>query len=267
MKQILLAAMLLFVTGVVTAQSNGGESFLEEGKTWLMRYKLAVNPKEYGTVYRFNETSLRGDTTINGVPFKGIYQRTYNPEDNLQHGEWHSTSSWLGQDGSKIYLYECLWGDTFDLRLIMDFEKSAGDVVALGELISDETPGVEFVVISVSDTILENSADRCPRKCLYLQNRIDPTETDVWIEGIGSLNFGITGIVGSTHSGSIPLLMKCTKGDVILYQIQDDNTSIRDNVSKEDNSTGNCYDLQGRWVNSPLRPGIYIQNGKAFVVK
>ena len=271
MKQILFATLLFSMVGTATAQEKDVNSFLIDGKVWLMRYKLVVNPDEYGSVYRFRETTLKGDTTINSIPFKKIYRRPYTAEGDSQQEEWISTSSWLGQDGGKIYLCECLWDKTYELYQIMDFASDVGDILTFGSSSDGENSGTDFIVTNVSDTILESSTDKHPRKCLYLQGRMNSEEKDVWVEGIGSLYYGITGIVMGSHSGSIPRLMKCEEDEVILFQYNETESSIRSVISNEACRKEICHDLQGRRLLSlpggRLPKGIYIQNRKKFVIK
>lgn len=273
MKQVLFVFLSLFIACEITAQEVY-DNFLKDGKTWLMRYKLVVNPDEYGSVYRFQEITLKEDSVIDGIPFKRICKRTYIPEDPNEKEEWTSTSSWLGQDESKIYLCERLWGETFECYQIMDFARDVGDILTLGSSSDGENSGVDFMVTNVSDTILESSTDKRPRRCLHLQSRVNSDEKDVWVEGIGSLYYGITGIVMGSHSGSIPRLMKCNEDEVILFQYNENETSVRSVVSNKVRRKEICHDLQGRKLKTRSKKdgdafplGIYIQNGKKFVMK
>ena len=89
---------------------------------------------------------------------------------------------------------------------------------------------------------------------------------DVWIEGIGSV---ITGIYGSFivgFHGSRTSLKKCVNGNDILYQSEDFSTSVNI-VEQSQQSDGTIYDLQGRRINSLPVKGIYIRDGRKYVVK
>ena len=44
-------------------------------------------------------------------------------------------------------------------------------------------------------------------------------------------------------------------------------TGINDVISKKEETKGTVYDLQGRKLTSPLRKGLYIQNGKKILVR
>ena len=44
-------------------------------------------------------------------------------------------------------------------------------------------------------------------------------------------------------------------------------TSIHDVISRKEETKGTVYDLQGRKLTSPLRKGLYIQNGKKILVR
>ena len=102
----------------------------------------------------------------------------------------------------------------------MDFSLQEGDVFELNE--EDYPP---YVVTAISDTILENSFDRKPRKCIHLSQSIngeiiyEDWASDIWIEGIGSVKKGVMGTNAS--SGSIQQLIKCTQQGNVIYQYDD----------------------------------------------
>ena len=54
-----------------------------------------------------------------------------------------------------------------------------------------------------------------------------------------------------------------------LYQAECNNESITgiEAIRQSTVEDGSVYDLQGRKLNGPLKSGIYIRNGKKFVVK
>ena len=88
-----------------------------------------------------------------------------------------------------------------------------------------EEGGSSYVVTAVSDTILENSFDRKPRKCIHLSRTIngeiyyEEWHREVWIEGIGSLRDGLLGT--TEYGGASHQLIKCTQQGNVIYQYDD----------------------------------------------
>ena len=235
------------------------------------------------------ETVLRGDTIISGIHFMKRYVRECRQGDELPEtwNEW----SYIGQDGSKIYLYN---SSTKELNPIMDFGLNVGDVFTL------YTDEIDLRVTAVTDTIIASSSDKRARKCIYLEMELFGvcSEADIWVEGIGSLIYGITGM-NVMYTGSDSYLEKCVEEDRILYsqsggatgigdaellnnkeQIIKDKEQIINNGStgSPQDKRGGVYDLQGcrigaslndkgQMTNEKLRKGIYIRDGRKVVVK
>ena len=51
------------------------------------------------------------------------------------------------------------------------------------------------------------------------------------------------------------------------YQTEASSAGIADITIDDDPSTGATYDLRGRRVDQPQRKGIYIRNGKKYIVR
>ena len=119
-------------------------------------------------LYESNECSyytLYGECTIEGID--------YIKED---HGRYC-----YRQDGDKVYCYSFAEGKE---SLVLDFGLDVGDVFTLDE-------GFNVVVEQKYDTILTCWDVQMVRKKLLLRGVERPDFTDTWIEGIGSLHYGI----------------------------------------------------------------------------
>jgi len=111
------------------------------------------------------------------------------------------------------------------------------------------------------------------------------SEADIWVEGIGSLFYGITGM-NVLYTGSDAHLEKCAEEDRILYSQSGGATGIGEAElfenekmrNGENEKRGGVYDLQGRrlgaslndkgqMTNEKLRKGIYIRDDRKVVVK
>lgn len=245
MNRVIFVLMLLLNFVSAMAQ-EGYESLLSGSKVWTMVY-----PKENKII----ETRLIDSTTINGIQFRQKYERQCKVGEEMPT-EWVASNEYVGQDGSKVYLYS---GRTKTMVLDMDFSLKPGDKIGCYDfsLYSD----FNFEVTAVSDTIL----GKISRRCVFVQVEDYPSETDVWIEGIGSKKYGISGTCLMMAVGSIPEMAKCTDGDAVIYLSE---------TSKGDNPSGfmplyilrdrpqTMYDLQGRPLSDPPQKGIYIHGGK-----
>lgn len=109
--------------------------------------------------------TLNGYNTINGLK--------YIKEDGNRYC--------YRQEGNKVYCYDV---EKCEESLVLDFGLKVGDVFTLNEELN-------IIVEYKSDTTLmcHNSSVEC--KALYLRGIEQPDFTDVWIEGIGSLKYGI----------------------------------------------------------------------------
>jgi len=72
---------------------------------------------------------------------------------------------------------------------------AAGDVL---DIVGSGYDDGKVTVTSVTDTILDSSTDRTVRRCIHVHSVVNPEQEDVWVEGIGSLRYGITGVMLST---------------------------------------------------------------------
>ena len=186
------------------------ESLVQKGKTWLMDYELVVSP-EHGHPHEFVETMLKGDTIIKGIHYMKSYRRTSREGEEMP-GEWTAIKHYYTQDGGKVYRYDGYMDYTFP---IVDFSLKVGDVFTY--TYPDIEEGYKLRVTAVSDTILEKASEPVRRKCLYLESVNNPKEKHVWVDGIGSMEYGILGI-DFMNAGAFKHLMKCSVSDRVLYQ-------------------------------------------------
>ena len=211
----LLMLLLALVPVASVAQKVTYDSFLDEGKTWVIR---TVGSNLEQTV-SYTEYKLMGDATIDGVPYKQLFLR-YRLEGEDSWSEWRRDGAYIGQDEQgRVYYYE---KNSYSSAKVvtMDFSLHVGDEYRLDDY------SHTYIVTAVSDTILENSFDRKPRRCIHLSLTLNgeiisgDNYRDVWIEGIGSVKYGLLGMHGNMPGGSC-LLMKCTQPEGVIYQYDD----------------------------------------------
>lgn len=264
MKYYIIISMSILCFIPTLAQEDY-ESLLSESKVWTMMIKPNVNPEKYGDLRYINETKLIGDTVINGIHFMQKYERQCKQGEEMPT-EWSATQEYLGYDGSKVYLYSSI---TDKMILDMDFSLIDGDILGCYDLFSYSDLLYNNVVTAVSDTVLDCSTDKVRRKCVYVHEEGRPLDnplfTDVWIEGIGSLNYGISGVWRNMAVGAYEYMIKCTDRDAVIYQ-NDIPLGIQTKLLYKTDSNV-IYNLQGRQIFSLPSKGIYVQNGKKIIVK
>ena len=275
MKRVVVALMTLMCFVSAMAQEEY-ESLLSESKVWTMMEKPSVNPEVYGDLRYIIETKLVGDTIINGIHFMRKYERKCKQGDEMP-ATWNATNNYLGQDGSKIYQYDSWQGMILDMDLSLNVDDKISYYDSYDYDDDHHDVLFEFIVTAVSDTIIVGSTDSKNRRCVYTQIEDYPSMTDVWIEGIGSIQKGISGVWLTMAVGGSMQLIKCTDGDTVLYitdTSKDENTSDIKSPSILREQPHAIYDLQGRRLplndhKLPQAPqkGIYIQNGKKYIIK
>ncbi|MBR5039146.1 MAG: hypothetical protein IKX65_10560 [Prevotella sp.] len=210
MKRILI--MIMSVSPMFASAQKEYDSVVSESRLWTMDMKMRLDPKEYNINWE-TEMKLAGDTIINGIHFMRRYYRDWQKGEEKPE-KWITTNEYVGQDGSRVYVYDDMFKT---MKLDMDFSLNVGDKI----VVDDEDPNYVFyfVVTAASDTILDSSTDRTPRRCLHVQMEWFPDVTDIWIEGIGSLTYAVSGVMQFFATGGADFkLTRCTDGDEVLYQ-------------------------------------------------
>jgi len=260
MKQVLLIVLLILPTSlyaqeqVANRNSNANNTILS-GKHWKMSIRGSMDPTKYN-IWSYEDAELRGDTVISGIRFKELYKKTWTDGDNDQ--PFVFTRIYFGEENGKIYKYNSLLNT---ISVVFDFTLKEGDTFQTSEM---EMFGEKAVVSAVSETILNGSTDKTPRKCLYISWYGEVI--DIWVEGVGSLTNGLYGMDDGYFSwGCVMQLMICYKDNEVLYEYENMTDRIEQPVSLE--GKGQIYDLQGRRVVSPQRGGLYIRDGRKFILR
>ena len=203
----------IFYAAGTPAGTEPYRSFMEEGKIWTLAVDMAINPKEYNT-HKYVEMKLEGDTLIDGIHFKRRYEREW-PRGEQKQEAWKATRIYIGEDGGKVYQFN---SQTKEMRLDMDYTLKEGDTFQTSDFggYTDHMPA--FLVTAVTEEVLPFFPDRIPRKCIYLEAFNSHNYfTDVWVEGIGSLEFGIMGTNYYETVGGGYIMAKCCNGENVLY--------------------------------------------------
>ena len=187
--------------------------FVENGKEWTMAYLGTVSP-EYQHTFSYQQIKLGSAIEVDGMTFKQIVKSSWQ-YDQDGPSNWKETNEYVGEADGKVYLYNQQTKNTIQ---VMDFTLKVGDTYRQ-TLTGDPNDGYwDFVVTAVKDTVIATSADKSPRKCLYLSWSDSKETDDVWIEGIGSLYGGVQGAYGRMKTGAISMLRICKADEQTLYE-------------------------------------------------
>ncbi len=193
MKKSIILLVLTLLSLINLSQAQNIDPIVQEGRQWATSVWWAVSPPQFYTeIYR-----MEGDTVLDKKTYKKIY--CYYTED-LSGGTLYNYA--LRQDGGKVYLK--FYGETGE-NLFFNFSIKKGSAFSVH--------GHTFAADKVYDTIL---ADGKTRKAIRLH---DDEMTDIWVEGVGSLIYGINwdGLRRMPGAKKYDLLC-CHQNEVRIYQ-------------------------------------------------
>lgn len=202
MKRIFyLFGLILFVLNF--AQGQDLTTITQEGRQWSTEIWNPVSPPElYTEIYR-----IEGDTALDGKTYKKIY--CYHTQD-LSNRTLYSYA--CRQDGKKVYVR--FYGDQSE-KLFFDFSLKVGDTLSVAKY------DRHMKVIAVGDTVINGRASRYVR--LMCRNRENYHKEDVWVEGLGSLDYGISWAGMSMYVGAKKYtLLCCYQGNDLLWKKSED---------------------------------------------
>ena len=261
MKRILFLLLMFLADSASWAQVQEvwHRPFAEDHKVWL--YQHLDFPWKYEWEYYSD-----GDTIIGGKECYRIF---------LHQGWRENEDDYVGaiyDDGGKSYI---ILSDETTPKMLFDFDAVLGD-----------TLNVEESVLIVKHDTIVNSCNRDYR-VLFLfnsSNSYDDSQggnysAGEWIEGIGSTAPYFVYSVGWSGYDHRALCACFVEGEKV-YECPwyvPDPTTIRVPATKKRQAAYSVFDLQGRKVSqsnkvseyqgNKLPKGIYIQNGRKFVIK
>lgn len=185
--------------------SQGGSddtTFCVEGKTWILGLTYVTSPTPLSPS-EYIETTLKGDTVVEDIKYMKLYSRGYKAGTSAPE-TWTDSRTWLGEDGGKVYKY---YEDQRKTVQHFDFSVKEHDKVSWGSL--------ELNVGHVY--YLKTPADGQDRKtiCLYFNTM----HLDTWVEGIGSLVYGVNDVnIGTV--GVKTRLERCSVGNAVIFDCE-----------------------------------------------
>lgn len=188
MKQFLF---LLSVLSVVFSKIAAQDPIAMDGKEWHIR---AGHYIYFSDIHMW----IDGDTIVDGMVCKKLYTHT---KPLWEDGEERLEVGYCRQDGDKYYQ---------NGKLMFDLGLQVGDTFALDNYIT-------YMVINVGNIVLK---DGVPRKCLTVIDdpnaQPDIYNSDVWIEGVGSLRMGVYSN-DFVSAGQVKRLLDCSYNGQRIY--------------------------------------------------
>lgn len=249
--------------------------FAEEGKVWEAQVG-GIMENVYGN-------RIDGDTLIGGKTWKKVYNYVFMPDFGTSY------YAAIRNEGKKVY---AIAKGSKKPRLLYDFSLKKGDVVKCGVegnafgclLEKDERPDTLLGFPFVAYLRVEN-VDTIEARGL-LHRRFTLTMLDAYKECFGSENGVLIGNIvwiEGVGSGAGPFspwmalpprdsyLQSCELNKVYLFGYPDfygDYTMGGVSSTRITSDTNiDSFDLQGRQLQSNPGKGLYIQDGKKYVVK
>lgn len=258
-------SFLFFFSGIVTVVADNYIPLVKENAVWLYDQRYQVE-------YPYTPTMkfwFEGDTIIEGESYQCQYM-----EMTFYFPEYHVTrrydSAWQEQN-KRVYVWDASRNSKV---LYYDFNLKKDD--AMPDLPSAPVDALKKV--TDEDTIEVNGIKR--RRLEIVYDYVEQGKHNVvnvyWVEGIGS-SMGLYSPVGSFAPGE-PNAFGYYEDDNCLFTnveffLPKNGKGTATEVSRHfyanDGRTQSSvyYDLQGRLLHGKPVRGLYIKNGKKYVVK
>lgn len=209
MKRILSIAIFtatLLATGCKEEIITGTDSIVQEKRQWSTEVWWAIAPPQlYTEIYR-----IEGDTTLGGKTYKKIYcYHTPNMSDRKLY------TYACRQKDKKVYIR--FYGEKSE-RLFFDFSLKVGDRFKVKE------HELDMKVTEVGNMVI-NGQTVCYVRLTNENPKRNWMGEDIWVEGIGSLDYGISW-GGMRHMAGAKkyTLLCCHQGNDLLWKKSDTGT-------------------------------------------
>ena len=190
--KIIIILLSLLVSFAIEAQN----CFISEGKEWT------VDGMMYGSddaCIRFvKKYKISQVENVDGKTIAILQAKSWRTETELESTEW-SGNVVITEYDDKLYIGE---------RLVFDMGLQVGDRFVW----SEEQAWDNMTVTGIDYREIEG----VKRKCIYLCCAEDPNITDIWIEGIGSMTYGIEN-EPLMKVGASTKMISCVENGIEVY--------------------------------------------------
>ena len=210
---------------------------------------------------------LDGDTLIGGQQYAKLYEQCDAGEPRLCGALRERQCDFGGIDSCVVYLYDfTLEKEYLLMRQGMFTADGYPDKADRQELYNLLTDSLQTCTIVKSKNI--SSADHTYR-VMYLQTA--EADTLRWVEGIGYEASGL--LMGK--DAQVYSLMSCYDGEVCIYTtiaeaqppVPDGIVTLAQRTKSRKPFSSAFYDLQGRRLTGTPQHGVYVKDGRKYVVK
>ena len=258
-KKIQAALIMLACPFATFASQDGGEDyhpFVVEGKTWTCQetHWKDIFPTSYETIY-----TIMGDTVINGESCKKLF---------IKHTSWSNRDySYIGaliEQDKKVYFMK---NEIMQKRLLYDFS-----LEEVGDGFVRDDPAEILYISLVAEKIISLYGKTYRQMEIITRpnnNYEDRYEyKDIWIEGVGSITnpllFYLRSDDGFYH------VKTCYENGECIFDRDEYLAAYPDGITStttHQKANFPVFDLQGRRLNGVPQRGIYIRDGRKYVVK
>ena len=264
-------ALCLFSSMILAQTADDYHPFAQDGKIWEIQIG-GIKENVYGN-------TIDGDTLINGVNWKKVYNYVGSPDFN------YSYYAAIRDVEKKVYI---IAKDSSRPRLLYDFGLKVGDELkcgiegnAFGCLRDTEEkpdtllgfPFVSYLKVKSIDTIhvsgqyvIESYFRRFTFVLLDAFKEPVSKREIIWVEGIGSVAGPFLSWIPIPEIYS--MIMRCKIGKEYLFSFsgRSETATVRA-LQYQNAGSRDVHDLQGYRLSSLPQKGIYIQNGKKIISK
>lgn len=237
-KKFLLGALVLFcLLSTQTLSFAQEENYLEEGKEWTIKASAGS-----GAVWSYTEL-VDGEVERYGYLWKRVL---VGGQDFLLYR----------QEGKKIwacYPYNNGQMDTVPF-LMFDFGLGKGDTA---HLYVDTVQHIDdaWIVEDVFDSVFE--PEQAARRCQSVYLMKYPDRKDIWVEGLGSLEHGLSYTPSQNLRGPSELIcVQKSTGEVVYHNKKYHSCYIDEPVSKT--YTGTLVSIPNPAMEIPAMPGLVM---------
>ena len=245
-KKIQVALMLLACPFAAFASQDGGEDyhpFVVEGKIWYCTETIV-----FSNSYKL-DYMISGDTIINGYACKKLLKRR---ERGRKDFNWYFECGLMEQGKRVFEVYKdriiTLYDFSMEVGDYIDYEEYRALVESIDTWVTPEGREYKMRIIKVVDLEWHS----------YFYN--------YWIGRIGTLSRPFRPFYEVFADGSFGVgVDRCIENGEILYDSGEANGVPSATV--QDRQDAPCFNLQGRRLNGVPQRGMYIRDGRKYVVK
>ena len=229
------------------------QPLVEDGKKWVYRGEKGSSPQTWVLTME-----LKGDTLVAGRKCLKLYGH------NLEN-------EYLGALVEEDRVVSCFFPRREEPVILYDFGMQVGDEGAF--FCFDDNRSFDMTYIGDFYDVVDGALVH-GEMMYYPKSSLSWSWMNLWIEGAGCVHGLLQPCFGDRVGGDTMTLRLCGVNGRQIYRGNGYITEVMTGIAEPSTNTQQpssniLYDLQGRRMaeNQPLHPGIYVKDGRKFVVK